>query len=191
MKLFKERYSKKLNKRPIKNKKRVDYGWILKVTLIAFILSFIFSFISEVSISNVSIVISIVLIFVFIGIGVLFDMIGIAVTSAEEKPFHSMAAKKIKGAKTAISLIKNAEKVSSFCNDVIGDVCGIISGSMGIVVANKISDMANINKLYPVLFVTAIVASLTIGGKAFGKSFAVNKSNVIIFKFASFIAIFK
>jgi CBS domain containing-hemolysin-like protein len=102
-----------------------------------------------------------------------------------------MASKKVKGAKTAINLIKNAEKVSSFCNDVIGDVCGIISGSMGIVVANKISVMAGVDRLYPVLFVTATVAALTIGGKALGKSYAVNRSNVIIYKFASFLAIFK
>ena len=45
--------------------------------------------------------------------------------------YHAMSSKKIKGAKKAVSFKKNADKVSSFCNDVIGDICGIISGSAG------------------------------------------------------------
>ena len=40
------------------------------------------------------------------------------------------------------------------------------------------------------LTVAAIVASLTIGGKACGKSFAINKSDVILYEFAKIISIF-
>ena len=61
---------------------------------------------------------------------IFFDIIGIAATAAEEVPFHSMASKKQDGAKWAIILIRNADRVSSFCNDIIGDICGVLSGAV-------------------------------------------------------------
>ena len=102
-----------------------------------------------------------------------------------------MAAKKIRGSKTAIKLIQNAEKVSAFCNDVIGDVCGIISGSVGVLISAIISKETGINNSIVTLVLTALIAALTIGGKAMGKSYAINKSDVIIFKFAKLISIFR
>ena len=65
----------------------------------------------------------------FIGLGILFDIIGVAVTAADPRPFHSMAAHKEKGAKEALKLLRNADRVSSVCNDVVGDICGIVSGA--------------------------------------------------------------
>ena len=102
-----------------------------------------------------------------------------------------MASRKVKGAKTSVMLKKNADKVSSFCCDVIGDVCGVVSGSASVIIASSISSIVNINSFIVVLIVTAIVSSLTIGGKAIGKSFAINKSNIILYEFAKFISIFK
>lgn len=169
---------------------KIDYGWILKTIIIAFIISILFSFISETAIPNANIVTSILLAFIFIGIGVLFDMIGIAVTTADEAQFHSMATRKVKGAKTAIKLKKNAEKVSSFCNDVIGDICGIISGSTGVVIAMKIANKTGLNSLLVTLIITGLISSLTIGGKAMEKGIAMNKSNEILFRFAKFLNIF-
>ena len=49
---------------------------------------------------------------VFIGLGIVFDMIGVAVTAADPRPFHSMAAHKEKGAKEALVLLRNARQVS-------------------------------------------------------------------------------
>ena len=60
----------------------------------------------------------------FIFLGILFDIIGVAVTSSDDKIFHSMSARKVRGAKVAVKFHKNAEKVSSFCCDVVGDICG-------------------------------------------------------------------
>ena len=45
-------------------------------------------------------------------------------------------------------------------------------------------------RLFTGLFVAAIIASLTIGGKAIGKSFAVNNSNEILYNFAKFVSYF-
>lgn len=178
------------NKREKKYKKFINWNWIFKITLVGFILSFSFSSISELIIPNVSIVIGILLIIIFIGLGVLFDIIGVAVTSADEKIFHSMSARKVRGAKLAVKFKKNADKLSSFCNDVIGDVCGIISGSAGAIIAATLSIKFSLNAFLVSLMVTASIAALTIGGKAMGKSIAINKSNIILYRFAKFISLF-
>lgn len=174
-----------------KKKNGTDYSWIIKITLIAFAISFCFSFISETTLPNVNVIIGIVLVLVFIILGVIFDMIGVSVTSADEKSFHSMSSRRVRGAKTAVILKKNAEKVSSFCNDVIGDICGIISGSAGVVIASKIALKLNLPVFLVTLSVTALIAALTIGGKALGKGIAINKGNEILFMFSKFISIFK
>lgn len=189
-KKYKEKYSKKTSKRPIKNKKLVDKKWIITISIVTFLISLFFSFLGEVIIPNAHIIISFLLIITFILLGIIFDMIGISVTVADIKTFNSMATKRVRGAHLAVKFIKNSEKVSSFCNDVIGDICGIISGSTGITIALVISDLTNINSLIITLLVTAIIASLTIGGKAIGKSFAINKSNTILYKFVLFLSFF-
>lgn len=190
LKKFKEKYSKKVNKKPVKNRKLVDYKWIITVTLLAFFISLIFSLFSEGVIPNANSVVAITIILLFIGIGIMFDMVGIAITVADIKTFNSMASKQVKGAKLAIKLIKNSEKASSFCNDVIGDICGIISGSAGVALANIIATNFNFNPLIVSLLITAIIAALTIGGKAMGKATAINKSTLILFRFSQVIASF-
>ena len=169
-----------------KAKNKIDHIWVLKITLIAFIISFLLSFLSDNILSNVGIVVGIVIVFIFIILGVIFDIIGVAVTTADEKQFHSMSARKVRGSKTAVYLKKNADKVSSFCNDVIGDICGVISGSVGVVIALEISQ-----KLIITLLFTSLIASLTIGGKALGKNIAIKKGNQILFIFAKTLSLFK
>lgn len=176
-----------------KNKKKfvVDYNWILKIILVAFVLSCIFTLISETIIPNVNIIIGFILTLLFITIGIVFDMVGVAVTAANEKVFHSMAAQRIKGAKMAVKLKKNASKVSSFCNDVVGDICGIISGSTAAVIVINLTSELHINSLLVTLIVMGIVSSLTIGGKALVKSYAINNSENILFRFSKLISIFE
>lgn len=153
--------------------------WLLTVLLLSFILSIVMSITSEGIIPNVNVVIGIIIILVFIFISVIFDMIGVAITAQDETPFHSMASKKIKGSTHSVKLLKNSDKLASICNDVIGDVCGVVSGSAGVLVANTISESFDINKSLVVLITTAIIASLTITGKAYGKTIAINNSKEI------------
>lgn len=189
-KKYKEKYSKKVNKKKVVNKKLIDFRWIFTITLSAFLISICFSFLSEVAISNVGIVLSIILLLLVIVIGVLFDMIGISVTVADINTFNSMASKRVKGATLAVRFIKNAEKLSSFCNDVIGDICGIISGALSSSISLALASKLSINLLLITLLITGFVAALTIGGKAFGKSFAINKSNIILYQFSKVVSIF-
>lgn len=190
IKIFKEKYEQQVKKEP-KNKKKTDKKWVLKITLLAFIISCVLSLISELIIPNVYILISIILILIFILMGIIFDIIGVAVTTAEEKIFNSMATKKVRGAKTAVKLIKKKEKVSSFCNDVIGDICGVISGSCGLSVTIKLVELFDFDLLITTIILTSLISALTIGGKALGKSYAVNKSNDILFKISKLITPFK
>lgn len=190
LKKFKEKYSKKASKKPIKNKRLVDYKWIFTVTVLAFFISLVFSFFSETTIPNANSIVATIVILLFIGIGILFDMIGIAITVADIKTFNSMATKQVRGAKLAVKLIQNNEKASSFCNDVIGDICGIISGSAGVALSSILAESLNINLFTTSLLITAIIAALTIGGKAVGKATAINKSTPILFQFSKVVSCF-
>ena len=178
---------KELNK---KKKELVDKKWIFKIVIMTFIISLTFSFLSETTIPKVNIVFGILILILFIGIGILFDIIGVAITSSDEAPFHSMNSRKVKGADIAVLLKQNADKMSSFCNDVIGDICGIVSGTAASIIAVSIAGTFNTDSFITMLLVTAIVASLTIGGKAVGKSFAINKSNYILYEVAKLISKF-
>ncbi len=189
-KKYNENYSKKVNKKPLKEKKKVDKKWVITISILSFLISLLFSFIGETIIPNSHVFISIVLLFVFIFLGIIFDMIGIAVTVADISTFNSMSTKRVRGAKLGVRLIKNAHKVSSFCNDVIGDICGIISGCTGISIAIVISNRLNCSLLLVTLLITAFIAAITIGGKALGKSFAMNNSNSILYRFVMFLSFF-
>lgn len=169
----------------------IDFNWVVILTISAFIISFIFSFLSEILLSRADLIISSMIVLIFIFIGVIFDMIGVAVTTAHEKPFHSMSAKKIYGSNEAIKLLKNQERVSSFCNDVIGDICGIISGSASIYIATNFTSILKIDLFLITLLVTALVSSLTIGLKAIGKSVALNHNVSIVLKTAKVITYIK
>ena len=179
------------NRRKEKIKKeKVNVKWICQIAVISFTISFALSFVSQVAIPNLSILWGILLTLAFVGFGILFDIVGVAVTGADEKVFHSMNSRQVKGSKVAVLFKKNADKVSSFCCDVIGDICGIVSGASASAVSVGLAATFDWNLLLVSLTVAAIVASLTIGGKACGKSFAINKSDVILYEFAKIISFF-
>lgn len=163
--------------------------WIFKITIMAFTFSFLLSLFSETVMSKSTAIISLIVLLFFIILGIIFDMVGVASTVADPKVFNSMAAKKVKGSKTALKFIKNSSQVSSFCNDVIGDICGILSGSAGVTIAASIAKTFSLDLLIINLLTTGIIAALTIGGKALGKSYAINKSNRILYTFSRLIEI--
>lgn len=155
------------------------------IAVITFVLAAIFSVISSSILNHVTwIAGSIVVLFIII-IGIVFDMLGIASAAADEAPFHAMAAEKVYGAKEAIAIIKNADKFSSFCNDVIGDISGIVSGTATAIVLLQLSNIlghaegSSMQLILSVIF-TSFVAALTVGGKAIGKYFAINSSTQIM-----------
>lgn len=170
--------------------KKIDIKWILTILISAFIISALLSFVSELILPNTKLVISILLVILFILLGIIFDIIGVSVTTSKEAMFHSMASKQIKGAKQAIVFIRNKDKMSSFCNDVIGDICGVISGSCGLTIAMQLSNIFGVSQLITIVITTSLISALTIGGKALGKTFAVTYSNQILYQVARVASIF-
>ncbi len=171
-------------------KKKNNAKWILIIFVITFILSSIFGFVSNAVASSFSTPIAIFTLLLIIFIGVLFDIVGVAVVSDLEHSHHARAAKKHKGAKESLFMIKNADKVSNICNDVIGDICGVISGTLGAVIAIDLAITLGINLVVVSLITGSIVASLTVGGKAIGKTYAIKNSKIIVKKVGETINFF-
>ena len=157
-------------------------SWIIKAFLLTFIICMLISGLSNVIANNSNIIILLIITIIIIFVGIIFDIIGTAVLTADEATFHAKASNKIKGSKESIRLIKNASNIANFCNDIIGDICGIVSGSMGAMIAITLSNKFNINPTLMALIVSSIISSIMVGGKAIGKNIAVRKSDRIIFK---------
>jgi len=156
-------------------------SWIYKVFLMTFFLSIVFSFASNVITANANLVVMIIITLLFIAIGIIFDMIGTATLTSNEAAFHAKSSRKIKGAKESIGIIKNSVKVASVCNDVVGDICGIVSGGMGAMVSISLASFLRINSTVAAVIVSAIISSLTVGGKAYFKTIAIKKCDDIVF----------
>lgn len=165
-----------------KRERRKAIRWVVTIFLVTILISATISLVSDEIMASSGIVVAFLILFAIVLIGIVFDIIGVAVTSADEKPFHSMAARKVTGSQEAIRLLRNAERVSSICNDVIGDICGVVSGSASATIAAQV--LQNFEFSWPrvvSLAMSALVAGLTVGGKAVGKTFAINSSTGIVF----------
>ena len=173
-----------------KKKKTVNVKWIVTIFLSTVLISAIFSSISGGLLSEANLAAAFLILLVIIFIGILFDIIGVAVTAADTKPFHSMAAHKEKGAKEALGLLKNASHVSSVCNDVVGDICGIVSGATGAVIVTQLQRALDTRSVLISAGITALVSGLTIGGKALGKTFAINQSTKVVYWAGRFLHLF-
>lgn len=153
--------------------------WFIEVFIMTFILSMVFSYVSTNGVSNLSLIPAILILIAVIFIGIIFDIIGVAVTVANENEFHAKATKKVEGSKDSIKLIRNAPRVSNICADVIGDICGVLSGAISALIAVKITEQFGMN--FNLQFVlSAVVSALTVGGKAIGKNIANNNSTKIV-----------
>lgn len=159
--------------------------WSLIISSVTLVLAIIITIISTSILAGVSWALGMVVVFFIIIFGVFFDIVGLAAAVAKEKPFHSMASEKLNGAKEAIRIVRNADRFSNFCNDVIGDTCGIISGvASATVVLELVVTFGNgssdqyFQYIISIIF-TSVVAALTVGGKALGKFLAINYSTEI------------
>ena len=153
--------------------------WTIKITVTTLFLSVFVSFITELTSSKSNVVVSILMLLLLILISIVFDTIGVAATSCDVAPLLIMSNKKVKGATQAVILVKNAEKVSNICADVIGDMCGIISGSCSAAIVIMFA-VNSPNDYWFSIITSGIVASLTVGGKAFFKKIAIKKSKEVM-----------
>ena len=164
-----------------KKERNKTIRWVVTIFFVTIFVSGVISLVSDEIMARSGIVIAFLILLAIILVGIIFDVIGVAVTSADEKPFHSMAARKVPGAQESIALLRNAERVSSICNDVVGDICGVVSGSASATIAAQV--LQNFEFTWPQivsLVMSALVAGLTVGGKAIGKTFAMHSCTKIV-----------
>jgi len=167
--------------------KKINYNWVITITIITFFVAIVLGYASLVLMNLLNLFWAILILLVIVFIGVFFDLLGIAVTAADETPFHSMASSKVPGSKESISIIRNAGAVANFFNDVIGDIAGIISGSASTAIIVKMYlDSGSMITLATILL-TAIVAAITVGGKAIGKELALRHANYIVYQIGRII----
>lgn len=165
------------------------YKWAFKMFIISLCLSSLFSLFSQTVLSQLGAVIACFTIALFIFISVVFDMIGIAVTSADEDFFKTQLAKNVPGSEVALRLKKNSEKVCSFCADVVGDICGILSGAAGACIILSLARNISHPSIVVLIstLVSSLIAGLTILFKALMKGHAIKNANKIILKLGRII----
>ena len=181
---------KKNPKTEKRGEKASQHRWVVTVFCMAVTLSAALSLASESVLGNAGLVVALFILLAFILLGIVFDISGVAVTAADPRPFHSMAAHKVRGAKEALKLLRNASSVSSVCNDVVGDICGIVSGTTAAVIVVRLQAAADLPALVLSVGVTALISGFTIGGKALGKAFAMRSSTKVVFFVGRLLSIF-
>lgn len=157
--------------------------WSVLITILTFFLAAIFTVGSTVLLEGLAWGMGMLIVLILVLIGIIFDMMGLAAAAAKETPFHAMASEKVRGSRQALGIIRNADRFSNICNDVIGDIAGIISGAATAIVVIKLMmpypDLVWMKLTVSVVF-TALVSALTVGGKAFGKSISLSFSTPIV-----------
>ena len=163
-------------------KERINWSWCVRVLFLTFALSIMFSVISELVLTNASLIIAVFVILILMFIGIVADCIGVATTACSLEVIKSYVTKNMKGAQQAMILVSNAEKVSVICCDIIGDVCGILSGAAGASIVIKIIGEYNEPSLAILVsaLVSGVIAGMTIFGKSIEKGLAVKKSEKIV-----------
>lgn len=165
--------------------------WILKITIITFLVAMLFSFAADFTTNHSSMTIAVFLLCFLIIISIIFDGIAVAITACDKAPLASMAARKMKSSKIAVKLKSNADKVANICADVIGDICGIVSGACVIVIVYRILAVyPTLNAIIITILFSSTVAAVTVGGKAIMKSISYNNSKEIVMIVAKVLNIF-
>lgn len=162
--------------------KKINYNWVITITIITFFVAIILGYASLVLMNVLNLYLAVLVLFVIVFMGIFFDLLGIAVTAADETPFHSMAASKVPGSKESVLIIRNAGAVANFFNDVIGDIAGIISGSASTAIIIKMTLESDGRITLATILLTAVVAGITVGGKAVGKELALRHANYIVYQ---------
>ncbi len=176
----------KINSQSFKTKK---YIWAFRMFFVAVCMSIFFGFISQTVLSKMGVIIAILCIILFIIIAVIFDMLGIAVASADLDTFKLWAEEKKAGADIALKLCMHSEKVCSFCADVVGDICSTLCGAGGTCIVVALSN--NIDNASAIMLISiltsAFIAGITIFFKAIMKESALKNSNRIILNLGKFL----
>lgn len=169
------------------------FRYISLLFLLTFFLAIVVSLISRSLLVVLRLPLAFLLLFFIVFVGILFDMVGVAVTAAKLPPLAAKASKKVFGARRAIDLVKNAPRVATFCSDIVGDIFGTLSGAMGAIIVYRLisSHGVNVSQTIMDLVVVAIIASLTVTGKGIGKMIGISRSDQIVYYCGYFLSLLK
>lgn len=174
-----ERREEKTKKTAKKKRSLVNWKWTITVFCLSLLISMVLAVLSS-TLETMNIFVGFVILLLVIFLGVLFDFIGLAVASADAGAFHSMAAHGSPMGKKGVWLVKNAEKVSSFCNDVIGDISGILSGAIGATLSISLFAADTPWGFWGDLILSGAISAITVGGKAALKGLALENSTKVV-----------
>lgn len=155
----------------------------IRVGALSFFLAALVNYLGELTLTRVPVILAFLVVLLLISIGVAFDILGTSVTAADSAPFNAMAAKKVAGARQSLWLVKNADRVANFTNDVVGDVAGAVTGAAGATVALQMNNALQgspTSLKITTLAVVGLIAALTVGGKAAGKTFAIENATDVV-----------
>lgn len=155
----------------------------LRVGILSFVLAAVVNYLSDLALSSVHVLVAFLVVLLLVAVNVLLDILGTSVTAADQVPLNAMAAKKVTGARQAIWMVKNADSVANFCNDVVGDVTGAVSGAAGTTVALQLSQIVQGGSVVSQLLslgTVGLIAGLTVGGKAAGKNIAMERATDVV-----------
>jgi hypothetical protein len=171
-------------------------NWALKIFFISLLLASVVSVVAEYFTQGLSIFAAFFVLILIVSIGVVADIVGVAFATCDQQPFIAMSAKRIPNARAALDMLKKADIVSNFCNDVIGDICGIVSGAAGAAIAVKVvSEVGTGGRTWVesaiAIGLSSLIAASTVAGKAMGKSLAMKKNREIVSMIGSAVVFFK
>lgn len=162
--------------------------WVIKITLFTFAGAVVCSFISQLTTSRSDITVSVMLLAFMLLVSIIFDGIGLSVASCTPEKLQRYARFK-KQYDIALRLIANAEKVNNICADVIGDMCGILSGACGASIVLQLCQSGQFAR-WTAIIVSSVIAAITVGGKASFKKIAVKNSEELVFMSARILSVF-
>lgn len=157
--------------------------------LLTFFLSLIMTYAADVFLrQGLVIYLAFLVLLLVVLVGVVADMIGFAAAAADATPLNAKAANKVLGARQAVRLIRNADQVAVFCSDVMGDIASTLAGAMGAVIVFRVVAERHLESGWYTIVMTALVAAVSVGGKALGKGVALQEANEIMFRLGQVVA---
>ncbi|MDA8336292.1 MAG: hypothetical protein M0Z41_15120 [Peptococcaceae bacterium] len=174
----------------VNNKSAVTVKHVVLVAALTFLLAVGFSLVSQlVSRRLHSLTLSFIFLLFIIIIQFIFDIIGIAATAASERPFHAQSAKRVPGAREGYLLIRHADRVANFANDVIGDITATVSGALGISIALQLVVWRpGLPELELNVALTSAIAAVSVAAKAVGKRYAIDNASQVVLAVGRFLA---
>lgn len=174
-------------------RKKRPVGWFIFILLFTFVVAFGIGLAAETLFHADSILVCCTIIVLLLIIAFLGDIVAMSVSYADLAPFNSMASRKIRGARIAIKLINNNDKIASILSDVLGDVCAIVSGAIGASLSLIIvlgGTYTAFQQTLIIVTVTATISAIAVSVKSIAKKVAVRYSTGIILAVSKFLSLF-